>query len=150
MNLNINVVVQSGIVKWPALRYGSDGRPEYRFVLYRETQNADGLTFPLSIPCCAVSSTAERLASELDEGDFIVVTHGELCYRRRDTKEGEKSRLEILVWGVQVGEVAHAEVSAGDRLAPDATANPEPEPTMAPPTKVRKPRYPKWRPESSN
>jgi hypothetical protein len=67
MNLNVNVVVQSGTVKWPSLKYGTNGQPEYRFTLYRETQNAEGHTFPLSIPCCAVAGTAERLASETDE-----------------------------------------------------------------------------------
>jgi single-stranded DNA-binding protein len=134
MNLNVNVVVQSGIVKWPSLKYGPTDSPEYRFTLYRETQNADGQTFPLSIPCCAVSGTAERLASETDEGDFIVVTQGELVYRKRDTKDGEKSRLEILVWRVQKGEPL-AEAS----VAMDATSEPTPEP----PPKVRRRSYPK-------
>jgi hypothetical protein len=40
-------VVQSGTVKWPSLKYEPNGSPEYRFTLYRETQNADGQTFPL-------------------------------------------------------------------------------------------------------
>ena len=48
--ININAVIQSGIVKWPALRYDGNSRPEFRFTLYRETQNAEGQTFPLSIP----------------------------------------------------------------------------------------------------
>jgi hypothetical protein len=38
------------------------------------------------------------LAGELDDGMSLVITAGELVYRRRDTKEGERSRLEILVW----------------------------------------------------
>ena len=54
MNLTVNVVVQSGVVKWPSLKYGSNGQPEFRFVLFRETESAQG-TFGLSIPCCAVS-----------------------------------------------------------------------------------------------
>ena len=32
----------------------------------------------------------------------IVITSGELVYRKRDTRDGEKSRLEILVWRAQV------------------------------------------------
>jgi single-stranded DNA-binding protein len=139
MSININVVVQSGIVKWPALRYGTDGKPEFRFVLYRETQNAEGQTFPLSIPCCAVSETAERLATELDEGDFVVVTQGELVYRKRDTKDGEKSRLEILVWRVQKDNAA----LATSAVAPLSADHAESEPTTEPPAKVRRPRVPK-------
>jgi single-stranded DNA-binding protein len=152
MSININVVVQSGIVKWPALRYGTDGKPEFRFVLYRETQNAEGQTFPLSIPCCAVSGTAERLATELDEGDFVVVTQGELVYRKRDTKDGEKSRLEILVWRVQKGEPG----LGGASVVMDAPADPSdepPEPSDEPPARTEqkkgKPHYPKWKPEST-
>jgi hypothetical protein len=60
MSVNINVVVQSGIVKWPALRYDGNGRPKFRFTLYRETANADGQVFPLSIPCCSPGGTGER------------------------------------------------------------------------------------------
>jgi hypothetical protein len=135
MSLNVNVVVQSGIVKWPSLKYGPNGSPEYRFTLYRETQNAEGQTFPLSIPCCAVSGTAERLASETDEGDFIVVTQGELVYRRRDTKDGEKSRLEILVWRVQKGE--------SNLVGALVVTEPMLEPAPEPPPKVRRRSYPK-------
>lgn len=142
MSININVVVQSGVVKWPALRYDGVGRPEFRFVLYRETQNAEGQVFPLSIPCCSPGATGERLAEELSEGDFIIVTVAELVYRRRETKEGEKSRLEILVWRVQKDDAALATSGAAERSA-DHTRN---ELTTEPPPKVRKPRYPKWRP----
>jgi hypothetical protein len=135
MSITINAVIQSGTVKWPALRYDDSGKPEFRFVLYRETQNAEGQTFPLSIPCCSPGATGERLAEELNEGDFVVVTVGELVYRRRDTKDGEKSRLEILVWRVQKSELA----PAGVPPAMDTT----PEPTPEPPRKVRRRSYPK-------
>ena len=89
MSITINAVIQSGLVKWPALRYDGSGKPEFRFVLYRETTNAEGQVFPLSIPCCSPGSTGERLAEELSEGDFVVVTVGELVYRKRETKAGE-------------------------------------------------------------
>jgi predicted RNase H-like nuclease len=74
MSITINTVLQSGTVKWAALRYDASGKPEYRFVLYRETTNADGHVFPLSIPCCNPGTTGERLADDLTEGDFIVIT----------------------------------------------------------------------------
>jgi hypothetical protein len=130
MTLSINVVVQSGVVKWPALRYDASGKPEFRWTLARSTPGAEGQTFTLSIPCCAVGVTAERLATEIDDGDFIVITQGELVYRKRDTREGEKSRLEILVWRVQKGEPHLAGASVVT------------EPTPAP-AKPRKRPYPK-------
>ena len=112
MSITMNAVIQSGVVKWPALRYDGSGKPEFRFVLYRETTNAEGQTFPLSIPCCSPGATGEWLAAELDESDFVVITVGELVYRRRDTKAGEKSRLEILVWRVQKDDTALATSAA--------------------------------------
>ena len=57
MSIVVNAVLQSGTVKWPGLRYDGNGRPEFRFVLYRETANAEGQTFPLSIPCCSPGAT---------------------------------------------------------------------------------------------
>lgn len=138
MSITINAVIQSGTVKWPALRYDGSGKPEFRFVLYRETQNAEGQTFPLSIPCCSPGVTGERLAGELNEGDFIVITVGELVHRRRQTKAGELSRIEVLVWRVQVGEPALAASAPAEPSADHAGD----EPTTEPPVKVRRPRYP--------
>jgi hypothetical protein len=37
MNVDINVVVQSGVVRYPSLRYNEQGKPEFRFVLTRTT-----------------------------------------------------------------------------------------------------------------
>jgi hypothetical protein len=47
--------------------------------------------------CCASGAAATRLAETLEDGQHIVVTSGKLCYRKRTTKAGEQSRLEILV-----------------------------------------------------
>ena len=85
-----------------------------------------------------MSGTAEHLAEELNEGDFIVVTTGELVYRKRQTKAGELSRLEILVWRVQKDDAALA-TSAVALLSAD---HGEPESTTEPPAKVRRPRVP--------
>jgi single-stranded DNA-binding protein len=137
MSITINAVIQSGTVQWPALRYDHSGKPEFRFTLVRSTQGAEAQTFTMSLPCCAVGTTAERLATEVDEGDFIVVTQGELVYRKRSTKDGEKSRLEILVWRVQKGEPNLAGASVVSEAAAD---------TPAPEPKKGKPRYPKWKP----
>ena len=94
-----------------------------------------GQTFPLGIQSVvAQGRLGERFATELDEGGFVVVTVGELVYRRRDTKDGEKSGLEILVWRVQKDDTALATPAAA---APSADhVEPEPDPP-------RKPRLPK-------
>jgi single-stranded DNA-binding protein len=143
MNVDINVVVQSGIVRYPALRYNEHGKPEFRFVLTRTTQGPDGHTFTLSIPCCAVAGTAEKLAGDLDEGMSIVITAGELVYRKRDTKEGEKSRLEILVWRAQVERSALAGVAQDERSDTDPSPGMSDDSANAPEPKVRRPRYPR-------
>jgi single-stranded DNA-binding protein len=143
MSLNINAVIQSGIVKWPALRYDAGPRPEFRFVLYRETQNTDGQTFALSIPCCAVGATAEKLAGELDEGMFVVVTVGELVYRKRQTKHGEVSRLEILVWRVQMGDASVPNGAVAARSETAETPDPSDPEEHRPEPKARRRGYPK-------
>jgi hypothetical protein len=130
--MSINVVLQSGIVKNPALRYSPDGKPEFRFTLLQQ----DG-DWPLYLPCCAVGSTAERLASELDEDMAVVISSAKLCYRKRGTKAGEQSRMEILVWSVE----PLTTVPQGERpeVAEDHPAD-EPEPHPEP--KVRRRSYP--------
>ena len=93
----VNLVVASGIVKSMALRYDAASKPELRWTL---TQT-DG-AFSLYLPCCASGAAAERLASAIEDGQHIVITSGRLCYRKRATKTGEQSRLEILVWQAEV------------------------------------------------
>ncbi len=140
----INLVAQSGIVRWPVLRYNEKGSPEFRFTL------AKSGAYPWSIPCCAVGHTAEKLAGDLDEGMPIIISAAELCYRKRQTKAGEVSRMEILVWRVQVGHPDVARVAQDEHTAPgeddstSAGAIVEPEPTeRATATKARRPRVPK-------
>ena len=89
----INLVVQDGVVKSPGLRYATDGKPEFRFTLIQTEKD-----WPLYRPCCAVGAAAERLASEIEDGQHVVISSGKLCYRKRQTKLGEQSRMEILVW----------------------------------------------------
>jgi hypothetical protein len=91
----INLVVQDGIVQHPALRYDSNSKPESRFTLVQTEKD-----WPLYLPCPAVGSAAERLASEIEDGQHIVITSAKLAYRKRATKAGKVSRLEILVWAV--------------------------------------------------
>jgi hypothetical protein len=74
----VNLVVQDGVVKSPALRYATDGKVEFRFTLAQIEKD-----WPLYLPCCAVSAAAERLAAELDDGMHIVITSGKLVYRKR-------------------------------------------------------------------
>src|SRR5262245_15942990 len=124
MSLNINVVVQSGVVQWPALRYDAQGKPEFRWTLVRQTTSADGQVFTLSLPGGAVGKTAEQLAADLNEGDSIVVTQGELVYRKRQTKTGEQSRLEILAWRVQQVRPEVLGASVVTEAAEPSTADP--------------------------
>jgi single-stranded DNA-binding protein len=106
--MSINLTVQDGVVKSPALRYDSNSKPELRFTLVQTERD-----WPLYLPCTAVGAAAERLASEIEDGQHIIVTSGKLCYRKRQTqKSGEVSRLEILVWSVDVlAGVDHQEIS---------------------------------------
>jgi hypothetical protein len=100
-----NLVIQSGTVKSPALRFATDGKAEYRFTL----EQHDG-GFTTWLPCFAPGATGERLHDQLDEGMRILVSSGKLAYRKRSTKLGEQSRLEILVWQVDVlagGDAGH-------------------------------------------
>jgi hypothetical protein len=100
-----NLTVQSSTVKSLALLYDSNSKPELRFTLVQMEKD-----WPLYLPCCAVGSAAERLAGEIEEGQYIILTSAKLCYRKRSTKLGEQSRLEILVWAV-------------DRLSPSPQDN---------------------------
>jgi hypothetical protein len=61
--MSANVVIVSGEVQSLALRYDASGKPELRWTLAQEENG-----FHLYVPCCAAGSTAERLASELEDG----------------------------------------------------------------------------------
>jgi hypothetical protein len=87
----LNLVVVDGVVQSPALRYDVNSKPEFRFTLRQIEKD-----WPLYLPCRAVGAAAERLASAFDEGQHVVITSDKLCYRKRQTKLGEQSRLEIL------------------------------------------------------
>ena len=143
----INLVVVDGVASHVALRYDDSSKPELRWTLTQHEKD-----WPLYVPCCAVGSAAERLATEIEDGSHVVVTSGKLCYRKRPTQTGEpKSRMEILVWSI-------------DRLTTSAPAPHEPSPAYGsgaepaainleavsasvghearePATKARRPRY---------
>jgi hypothetical protein len=132
----INLVLQDGIVKSLALKYDHQSRPELRFTL----EQRDG-EFCLWLPCCASGSAAERLAAEIEDGQHVVLTSAKLCYRKRQTKAGEVSRMEILCWSIErlseSPQVARSDVGEYPRQG-DA-------PVRVPDGKVRRPRYPKFR-----
>jgi single-stranded DNA-binding protein len=129
----VNLVVADGVVKSPALRYGDDGKPEFRWTLQQEENG-----FRLFLPCCALGSAAERLAEQINEGDHIVITSGRLTYRKRSTKLGEQSRLEILAWSVETLPTLPQVARSAD--AEDGTAH---EPEHRPEPKVRRRGYPR-------
>jgi single-stranded DNA-binding protein len=146
--MSINLVLEDGIVKSLSLKYDSQSRPELRWTLVQTEKD-----WPLYLPCCAVGAAAERLASELEDGQHIVVTSGKLCYRKRDGKAGPQSRMEILVWAVD-------RLTSADALTPAPSAEPNStseEPALnlgqsgePPSKKPRKPRYARWKPEHAN
>ena len=115
----VNSILLDGVIERLALRYDDAGRPELRCTV-KHTKGE----WPLYVPACAVGSTAERLTEEIAEGDHILITSGQLCYRKRPTKGGgDVSRLELLMWAVEVlrrsesPEDARSEDgAAGDRL----------------------------------
>jgi hypothetical protein len=147
--MSINLVVIDGVVKSLAMKYDSASKPELSFTLVQTDHGVHGQPWVSYWPCCASGATAERLAGEIEDGQRIVVTSGKLCYRKRATKSGEQSRLEILVWQVDRLSVAPAaETSPG--AAPDsvsAAAAVHTEAPSASETKKGKPRYDKWCPE---
>jgi single-stranded DNA-binding protein len=138
--MSVNLVVQEGIVKNLGLRYGADGKPECRFTLLQVDNG-----FTLYLPCCALGGSAEKVAEQISEGDHVMITSGRLTYRKRETKLGEQSRMEILVWSVErlttlpQDERSHGGEGGEPSIAPET--HPEP--------KVRKPRYPKWQPSAA-
>jgi single-stranded DNA-binding protein len=138
----INLVVASGIVKSPALRFDAQGRAEYRFTL----EQRDG-EYTLWLPCFAPGAAGERLHEQLDEGQHVVITSGRLAYKKRDTKDGERSRLEILVWSA---DVLSDDSTAGGSVSQEGAGEiVDSEPTST--KKPRRPRLPKhlkapWRP----
>lgn len=146
--MSINLMVVDGIVSHVALRYDASSKPELRFTLTQQAKD-----WPLYVPCCAVGSAATRLAEEIEDGQHIVITSGKLCYRKRATKErGEQSRMEILVWAVDVlsasAQDERTDTGEGDSSA-EAIVPPEGNQAAAL-SKKGKPRYPKWTPEPSH
>jgi hypothetical protein len=147
--MSINLMVVDGIVSHVALRYDASSKPELRFTLTQQAKD-----WPLYLPCCAVGSAATRLAEEIENGQHIVLNSGQLCYRRRPTKErGEQSRMEILVWAVDVlsasAQDERTDASEGDSPAAEEIVPPEGSQAVMP-AQVRRPREPKWTPEPSH
>jgi single-stranded DNA-binding protein len=151
--MSVNLAVLDGVVKSLSVKYDAQSKPELRFTLAQETGgvNEHGQPWVSYFPCCASGATAERLAGELEDGQHVVVTSGKLCYRKRATKTGEKSRMEILVWQVdRLSASPGAETSPGD--APDSMPDGSTlhtEAARVPKTNKGKPRYQKWRPETT-
>ena len=88
--MSIKVVVLDGVVKSLALRYDAEAKAELRFTLQATDQATDGKPWVSYWPCCASGNSATRLAEMIEDGQHIVVTSGQLCYRKRLTKLGEQ------------------------------------------------------------
>ena len=150
--MSVNFVVIDGMVKSLSLKYDAQSKPELRFTLAQETgHDAKGHPWVSYFPCCTSGATAERLAGELEDGQRIVITSGKLVYRKRSTKTGDQSRMEILVW-----QIDRLSASPGAETSQDGVLNGEREETALPQepasvsdAKKGKPRYAKWRPENT-
>lgn len=146
--MSLNLVILDGVVKSLALTYDGASKPELRFTLVQTDHGAHGHPWVSYWPCCASGTTAERLAGELEDGQHVVITSGKLCYRKRTTKTGEQSRMEVLVWQVDVLSASPAaETSPGgvdDSLLDGSTVHTEAASVTE--TKKGKPRYAKWQP----
>jgi single-stranded DNA-binding protein len=143
--MSVNLVLASGRVQSLALKYATDGKPELRFTLDQEENG-----FHLWLPCCAFGATAERLASDLNDGDVIVITSGKLTYRKRQTKFGEQSRLEILVWTVErLSEMPPS--SPVEQRSPeiDSAGRVEPALKHEAARSLKRRAYPTWQPEQN-
>ena len=125
--MSVNMVVIDGEVQHLALRYDEQSRPELRFTLQATDHATDGKPWTSYWPCTASGSAAERLAGEIADGQHILVSSGKLCYRKRSTKLGEVSRLEILVWSADVlSGIDHQETlgtTAPNSMSEDAALN---------------------------
>jgi hypothetical protein len=134
--MSLNVVIIDGVASHIALRYDEFSKPELRWTLTQTEKD-----WPLYLPCFSPGAAGERLASEIEDGSHVVITSGKLAYRKRDTKAGPQSRLEILVWSIdrlsESPQVARSDVGEG--------GEPGDEPVQVPEVKVRRPRYPKFR-----
>ena len=134
----VNLVVLDGVVKSLALRFDSQAKPELRWTLVATDQGPDGQPWTSYWPCCASGSAATRLAEGIENDQHIILTNAKLCYRKRSTKFGEQSRMEILVWQV---EKLQDDSAAGGGVVPEGAAEiVEHEPTSAKPP--RRPRLP--------
>jgi hypothetical protein len=142
----INLVVLDGVVKSLALKYDQQLRPELRFTLEQTEHATDGKPWTLYLPCVAVGSAAERLASEIEDGQHVVISSGKLCYRKRQTKLGEQSRMEILVWSIDRLSAStgptQADTGEANSMSAEVACNLE-DAGAVPGHKARKPRLPK-------
>lgn len=153
----INLVVIDGVVKDAALRYDQQSKPELRCTLVQTTVGPEGQLWQSYWPCCAVATAAERLASEIEDGQHVVITSGKLAYRKRTVKGVEQSRIEVLVWQVDrlTTPLPHAhepEAESPHEGGEVASRSEAPGPVE---TKQGKRRYPKalqqpWTPEPAN
>lgn len=115
MSLSINQIIIDGVVKHLALKYDDAGKPETRWTLVQTTHGPEGRVYEAFWPCCAVATSAERLAAEIEDGQHIVITSAKLAYRKRNIKGVEQSRIEVLVW--QIDRISAASTSIEDALA---------------------------------
>jgi Single-strand binding protein family len=144
-NMAINHVVLTGKVAdpGPKLTYNAASvKPETRLTLIVEEGKGDQV-FSLFVPVFLYGLCAERAAEEVDAGDIIAID-GRLSWKSTLKKDGSKLGLCVSCFSVEVLVKAEVSVAGAADLEPTLEA----EPTTEPPAKVRRPRYPKWRPSA--
>jgi single-stranded DNA-binding protein len=151
MHVNKQLLLGRIGAKGAELRYNAHGTPYCSLTLEIDKAGKDGPIYTNYHRIEITGRFSEELAVTLDPGDEILV-EGEHQYRSTiDPKTQQKKTTCVLsTWGIQQRIPALASVSVDARLESDVAAEPSDEGSGRAAIKPRKPRYPKWRPDSSN
>ena len=149
--MHVNSVLVVGRVgkKIPKLDYpSSGGHPTLTFTLEVDEPSKFGEVFTLFL-LVEIWGQAEHAAELLEPGDEVML-NCRLKYKSHvDAKTQQKvSKLILSTWGVSQRIPSLAGVAQEQRTASPEYPEQGDEPTNAPEPKARRPRYPKWKPES--
>jgi single-stranded DNA-binding protein len=137
--MDINKVLLTGTITEPRLGWLESGKPELRLVL---TVEQDG-GFKLYAQVFCYGKDCERLAETLEAGDRVLID-GKLSWRSTVKAGVKESKMVVTCYGVEVLTLPGATVAARSEEAEGNPSSDEADPRPEP--KVRKPRYPKWKP----
>jgi single-stranded DNA-binding protein len=152
MHLNRQILLGRIGARGVRLTYNSAGTPICTVPLETDKLGRDGKIYTSYHSCEITGRHAEQCAEELEPGAEICV-EGEHQYRSVvDAKTGEKrTKCVLSTWGVSQrlpSSTSPQDARSGSDATPESSAAEIVEPQT--PVKVRKPRYPKWKPEHAN